>query len=74
MGIAVQAGIGSHVNVTERLDITLMAQYMIHLTSEIDFEETPPDKIIFHQHSHNTLEGHLLFTTSINYKIFSYGK
>lgn len=73
-GSAVQAGIGSHINITERLDITLMTQYMIHLTSEIDFEETAPDKIIFHQHSQNTLEGHFLFTTSINYKIFSYGK
>lgn len=73
-GSAVQAGIGSHFNITKRLDISLMAQYMIHLTSEITFTEGNSDNIQFNQSSPNTLEGHLLITISVNYKVFGYGK
>ncbi|MCX7728890.1 MAG: hypothetical protein N2203_05400 [Bacteroidia bacterium] len=73
-GSAVQAGIGTHFNLTERFDISLMTQYMIHFTSEILFQENENHEIEFYNHSHNTLEGHLLMTMSINYKIFSYGK
>jgi opacity protein-like surface antigen len=73
-GSAVQAGVGTHFNLTERFDVSLTIQYMIHLTSEINFKEGNNGKIEFYNYSHATLEGHLLTTVSVNYKIFSYGK
>ena len=67
-GSAVQAGLGVHYNLTEKLDLSLTSQYMIHLTKEIELEEH--DGVYeFHDHSHNGLQGHLLTTLSINYKI-----
>jgi hypothetical protein len=72
-GSAVQAGTGMHVNITNRFDISFTAQYMIHLTSEISFEETN-NEIKFNSEHHNALTGHLLLTLSVNYKVFAYGK
>lgn len=68
-GSAIQAGIGTHLNLTERLDISLMCQYMFHLTEDLhlDFVNDQP---VFSQHKHSALEGHLLTTLSINYKVF----
>lgn len=71
-GSAVQAGIGFHFNLTKRFDLSLSSLYMIHLTPEIDahvhYENSVP-VVEFHNHSHSGLEGHLLTTISINYKI-----
>lgn len=67
-GSAVQAGIGTHLNLTERFDVSLMAQFMIHLTKEL--EANIENEIVeIKMHEHNDLEGHLLLTASINYKI-----
>lgn len=71
-GSAVQAGIGTHLHLSERFDITLSSLYMIHLTPEIDahthvIDGTPV--VQFSEHAHTGLEGHLLTTLSINYKI-----
>lgn len=71
-GSAVQAGIGTHLYLSERFDITLSSLYMIHLTPEIDAHTHVVDGtpvIQFSEHSHSGLEGHLLTTLSINYKI-----
>lgn len=73
-GSAVQVGVGNHFNITNRFDISLMAQSMIHLTSKIVFEKQNNNEIVFLKQPRSTLEGHLLLTVSINYKIFSYGK
>lgn len=70
---ATQLGIGTHINITETFNLSLSGQYMIHLGNDI------------HTHSHNenekevihfddsqdalSLEGHILFTISLNYKI-----
>lgn len=68
-GSAVQAGIGTHFNLSPRFDISLTCQYMIHLTTEIEAHNE--DGVIeFHEHDHNALEGHLLTTISLNYKLF----
>jgi opacity protein-like surface antigen len=72
-GSAVQVGLGTHINLTDRFDVSLMAQYMIHLTSEIEAHVTPTE-IHFHEHSHAALEGHLLITASVNYKLFKLWK
>ncbi|MCX7649026.1 MAG: hypothetical protein N2050_00545 [Flavobacteriales bacterium] len=67
-GAAVQAGAGCHLHLSERYDLTLETQYMIHLTPEI-----LPENLNGHQefvtHSHAGLEGHWLTTLSFNYKV-----
>ena len=68
-GSAAQAGIGTHINITSRLDLTLSSLYMVHLTKELSLERHHNGEYEFHEHSHNALQGHLLTTLSINYKI-----
>lgn len=65
---AIQGGIGVHLKLTERLDLSLVGQYMIHLGTDIH-EEYVNGQVIFHEEKGGTLEGHLLFNASINYKI-----
>lgn len=68
-GSAVQGGIGTHFQVNERFDVSLNCQYMIHLTKEIE-SDLQKGAVGLHQHSNKTLEGHLLSTISLNYKLF----
>jgi hypothetical protein len=72
-GSAIQSGIGTHFNLTDRLDLTMMCQYMIHLTDEIHPDKTNTDPV-FSSHRHSSLEGHLLATFSVNYIIASLWK
>lgn len=72
-GSAVQTGIGTHFNLSERFDITLMTQYMIHLTKSLELEYENGIYTIG-EHQHTTLEGHLLTTVSVNYKLFKLWK
>lgn len=67
-GSAVQAGIGSHFNLTERFDVSLTCQYMIHLTNELEVDDNGTTVDIV-EHKNSSLEGHLLTTVSLNYKI-----
>lgn len=68
-GSAVQAGLGMHYNITPRFDVSITSQYMIHFTEEIEYQNLN-GAIVFNNHSHsNALEGHLLTTLSLNYKI-----
>lgn len=68
-GAAIQMGLGSHFHLSERFDMTLMMQYMMHLTKELTPEkmEDATYKIIAVKGS--ALEGHLLCTVSLNCKI-----
>lgn len=71
-GSAVQAGIGTHINITERFDISISSLYMIHLTPQIESNVqlvNGVQTIEFSDHSISGLEGHLLTTISLNYKI-----
>ena len=65
---AVQAGIGSHINLTERLDLTIMTQYMIHLGNHIH-AHISGNSLHLSEEQGASLEGHLLTTISFNYKI-----
>lgn len=65
---AVQAGLGVHFNLTERLDLTLLSQYMIHLGTDVH-SHVLNNQVIFEEHKGGSLEGHLLTTVSLNYKI-----
>lgn len=66
---AVQAGIGVHFNLTQRLDLTLLSQYMIHLGTDVH-SHVLNGQVYFDKHQGGALEGHLLSTLSLNYKIF----
>lgn len=65
---AVQGGIGTHINLSKRLDLTIMSQYMIHLGNHIR-AEVMGNSLQFSEEHGASLEGHLLTTISINYKI-----
>ncbi|MBI1288035.1 MAG: hypothetical protein GC178_10725 [Flavobacteriales bacterium] len=65
---AIQGGIGNHFNLTEHFDLTFIAQYMIHLGKHVEAHEEE-GMFEIHEHGGLSLEGHLLFTVGINYKI-----
>ena len=65
---AVQAGAGVHLNLTERLDLSFVTQYMLHLGNELH-AEVHNGHLHFHESHGSSFEGHLLFHLSINYKI-----
>ncbi|MCC6251837.1 MAG: hypothetical protein IT238_05190 [Bacteroidia bacterium] len=73
LGSAVQAGVGVHFNITDRFDVTLMSQYMIHLTKTLspDMDATP---MVIKAEKETGLQGHLLTTVGFNYKIFKIWK
>lgn len=66
---AVQAGLGTHFSLTDRMDVSLVAQYMIHLGNEVHADEHD-GAIEFHEEKASSLEGHLLVHLSFNYILF----
>jgi opacity protein-like surface antigen len=64
---AIQSGLGTHYNLTPKLDVSLAAQYMIHFGKDYHIEESPIQRIVQEQHS--GLEGHLLLSLSMNIKL-----
>ena len=67
---AVQMGIGTHINLSQRLDFTVMGQYMIHLGNHIHPEVVNNQLVYTNDHHHGaSLEGQLLITLGIHYKI-----
>lgn len=64
---AVQAGLGTHFNLTKRFDISLSCQYMIHLGTDVH-SHIENGIVEFEKHRGGSLEGHLLTTLSLNYK------
>ncbi len=65
---AIQAGAGVHFNLTERFDITLLAQYMFHLGPDVH-AHIENDMVMLHKKKGTGIEGHLLLNLGINYKI-----
>lgn len=65
---AIQAGAGVHFNLTERLDITFVAQYMFHLGKDVHVH-VENNKLELHKHQGTGIEGHLLLNVGINFKI-----
>lgn len=71
---ATQVGLGTHINLSEIVDISLSSQYMMHLGSDVHaetHEHNGVKEIHIAKEGHNgfSLEGHLLFTLSVNFKI-----
>ncbi len=65
---AVQAGLGTHINLSKRMDLSLTSQYMIHLGNHID-PVISSSSIVFQNEGGISLEGHLLLTVGLNYKL-----
>ncbi|MGZ3861788.1 MAG: hypothetical protein ACXVPN_00110 [Bacteroidia bacterium] len=65
---AAQAGIGTHFNLTNRFDLNVQGQYMIHLGNDIDAEKEN-GVVVFKQDPGVNLQGHILFTIGVNYKL-----
>ena len=70
---ATQLGIGTHINLTQAFNLSVSGQYMVHLGNDIHthIQEENGIKIIHFEETEEklSLEGHLLFTVSLNYKI-----
>ena len=65
---AVQGGIGTHYYFTERFDLILQAQYMMHLGTHLEYEVVN-SQVQFVKEKGAFPEGHLLITLGFNYKI-----
>lgn len=70
---ATQVGLGTHVNLSPNFNLSVSSQYMIHLGNDIHTHtHTEKGKEVIHFEDNQediSLEGHLLFTISLNYKI-----
>ncbi|PCJ89839.1 MAG: hypothetical protein COA57_00555 [Flavobacteriales bacterium] len=76
---AVQIGLGTNYNLTDRFDVSLSAQYMSHLGNDIHVKksslsssEGSPPLIIDSSSKGVNLEGHLLMTFSMNVMLFDF--
>lgn len=65
--IATQAGLGTHLNLTERLDISLSGQYMLHFGKELNVVESEGVYAV-EKEDHMHIGGHLLISLSANFK------
>jgi len=65
---AVQAGVGVHFRISERLDLSLNTQYMMHLGDDIH-AHYEHDNVRFERKNNKELEGHVLMHIGLNYKI-----
>jgi opacity protein-like surface antigen len=65
---AVQGGLGTHINLSSRFDLNLQGQYMIHLGNDIDAEQEN-GAVVFHKNAGVNLQGHILITLGVNYKV-----
>lgn len=65
----VQMGVGCHYNITPRMDVSLSAQYGIHLGQELDLAEHEDGSLSIEKHTNAGWEGHLLICLSVNYKL-----
>jgi hypothetical protein len=68
-GASIQAGAGNHFNLTEKLDISLSCQWVVHLSKSLD-TQIDGNKVTLADDKTTTLEGHLLTTISMNFKLF----
>lgn len=70
---AVQAGLGMHYNITDRTDISLTAQYMMHLGKDIHaevFEIDGRKDVLIEKSQVRGIEGHMLINISLNVRLF----
>jgi len=70
---AVQAGIGFHLPLHDRVDLSCSAQYMMHFGKEIEphvrRNAAGTEYLYFDEHAIEGFEGHLLVTFSLNFRL-----
>lgn len=70
---AVQAGLGFHLPLHERVDVSMSAQYMIHLGDEIvtqtRYNSAQQPFLYIDEEQSAGLEGHLLVTFSLSFRV-----
>lgn len=70
---AVQAGLGFHLPLHDRVDVSMTAQYMIHLGEELTIEtrtDVGGHKYLYiDEEQKQGLEGHLLISFSLNFRV-----
>ena len=70
---AVQAGLGAHYNITDRVDVSLTAQYMMHLGKNVQaevFEIDGQKEVLIQKNKVSGVEGHMLINLSFNVLLF----
>lgn len=70
---AVQAGLGAHYNITDRMDVSLTAQYMMHLGEDVHVDIHDHDgepEVHIEKVKASGVEGHLLINLSLNVRLF----
>jgi opacity protein-like surface antigen len=70
---AVQAGLGAHYNITDRMDVSLTAQYMMHLGYDVHadvFEFEGKKDVLIEKEKIRGVEGHMLINLSLNFRLF----
>ena len=67
--MAAQAGLGSHININDRFDCSVSAQYMVHFGKEIN-STGDAGKVVIEKENFSSPDGHLLLSVSFNYKLF----
>ena len=71
---AIQIGLGSHFFISDRFDVSLSAQYMLHLGDHLNYELIETNTTYYLEtntslHEGPDIEGHLLITASMNFVI-----
>ena len=69
LSMAAQAGMGTHINITQKLDCSLSGQYMLHFGKDIE-TTIKGEEVIIEKKNFSQPDGHLLFCISFNYKLF----
>jgi opacity protein-like surface antigen len=70
---AVQMGLGAHYSITDRTDISLTAQYMMHLGKDVHaevFEIDGQKQVLIEKQDVRGIEGHMLINVSLNVRLF----
>lgn len=65
---AVQGGVGTHYFFTERFDMVLQAQYMMHLGTHLE-TDIVNSQVTFRKEKGTLEEGHLLITLGMNFTL-----
>jgi hypothetical protein len=65
---AAQIGLGTHIQITDRVDLSVIAHYMFHLGNDIHIH-IEDDDVHFETIKGASLEGHLIFSATVNIKL-----
>lgn len=66
---ATQAGLGLIWNYSQRFNLSLTSQYMVHLGKDIDYEVVNNQLVLTENSGSSSLESHVLVTLSMNVRI-----